>query len=348
MLSTEVTRPTTPDGLREALERRLRRHVDDDKWTYLVEKFYVSEGLESESDPVGFIEKEYRRLPGTARGRSPTGPVTLVQTSPPDRRFSAIADQVAEDASSDGEVLAFRHMRLGKELLTPADADQWIEDRAAAEGESYFFEAGVSRADFTEALRRGRTTMNVDFAGRKSLVKGLAWRDQHGNARQCLVAAGGDLEHLYALSHKLADRYGWQLEQLPGFLISGTKPELHQVIARAHYDYQRPELSRIVLDIHPSATNADIQKQLRKMRAWLDGDSGDRPAVSSHKRMSEKHVSLARFSLEEEQRSTKRLSWRQRMQQWNGSHPEWAYEDVRRFSRDSKQAVERVYGPVVE
>jgi len=54
--------------------------------------------------------------------------------------------------------------------------------------------------------------------------------------------------------------------------------------------------------------------------------------------LSEKHLTLAVFSVEEEG------SWQVLWEKWNAKYPRWRYKEKRTFARDAKAAYQRVTG----
>ncbi|MEX1265093.1 MAG: hypothetical protein WEE66_14365 [Actinomycetota bacterium] len=77
-----------------------------------------------------------------------------------------------------------------------------------------------------------------------------------------------------------------------------------------------------MLSINVVATPREVAKAYGRARRQL--------LSRTPRRLSDKHLALAEFS----EREGVGTTWRERMEVWNGEHPDWAYERPANFSRD--------------
>jgi hypothetical protein len=156
------------------------------------------------------------------------------------------------------------------------------------------------------------------------------------------------LDQIRWISEVLHERYRWEIETIPAFLVCAEIPPLTPVTVE--YDEPIRAYERIVLTIDPTTgvrSVADAYRIARNNLARFD------PATkqSIKKRgpgMSEKHIALARLAASRIMAIDEhaKVTWRELLETWNRTvpDPEWTYasEALGNFIRDAHHAFSRI------
>jgi hypothetical protein len=343
---------------RQALEARLRSPLADGEWDLLREWGNAQEiegmldGDESLSDALDVAVNKVRGMHRVyAAGPEGFARVAGAPSMGPKRRLPprqhAISLLIADEASREKSVIAFRESVLGDNLLQWSEVKGWIERLSAEEVSGQIY----STALVTVPVPLG-TEVEVDETGvyftpslvlehvphaqaswgstiLKYLPEGAEWQDV------IKVCPGGVLDRLRRLSNMLADRYQWSESTATVFVLTGVPPLVDDVTSSEQRDLVRPVLSRIVLTVDPTVSPKRLAVLYSRWRTTALGPRY-RPQTSKSLRLA---VAAARGRNEG-------LSWRSCMREWNEKYaPEFGdkrYRDVSNFTRDALRALRRL------
>ncbi len=187
-------------------------------------------------------------------------------------------------------------------------------------------EVDVPLYDIAPVKVLGRNLLTVSF---KSLDYGVpddSW------SRSIPIRADGLLDTLRELGENLYKRFRWDQGQAILFVLTGNTPLVDLMKGEVSITAPFGALSRINLTVDPSVSPSEVEAYYRKLRG----------SKRRHKRITEKHLTLAIFFATRSDGET----WSQMMKAWNEQYSEqdWAYEadDVRNFARDCTSAQKRL------
>jgi hypothetical protein len=355
----------TLEHLRRLLERRLGRPVDPDLWQWMRErgKLALYEGMgEAELDEhMADVAEEYleyeevarlwqralRGLPLERAGGSRVAGEPEPLRGAIGARMAAYARFIAVVARADPDVASFRQKVLGGRVLSEEEAYRFVRlpilavapreclgdspDLLAVEGRIITWqEDGEIELELTRPVQRrwrGRSAwelLRYPWQGREEVVR---------------VAAQSILGELRRLASRLAERYGWQEAQAVWFLLTDQVPWVSpgswRLVTRFSPFAVRPV---VILEVEPWLPPATVMDAYRRIQRQL----------GIGRNVGEKASTLVSFLADHmavRLAGEPRLEfppWRKLMVAWNESHPDQRYEDVRRFVRDCRAALERV------
>lgn len=338
------------DAVRVRLEglygagRRLRPSL----WAYLQDQHYVSEVLEGESTirDLKRVADEIAEAGGGAATEATASARVSRQMNPPLRPRSSsdlIAQLLAERATTEPQVQRFRQRHLPDGLLASvADVERWLLDRVSEQrnGERVWL-VGVA-VDAVQVPVRGRPDGSLivgpplpeSISAERIEARFLEFEttDEPGRPDYLPIEPGRVLDELRGLAIHLADAYNWSAAQATTFVLNGAPPH----VAPATIQLTRGRFGanvRLVLTIDPTMAPAEVAQMYTQLRANLFG--------GRYRHLSDKHLELARFSLERLDSET----WSQAMDRWNGAFPGWRYTQASNFRRDVGRARQRVLEP---
>ena len=286
---------------------------------------------------VGFGKRMHARM------ERPEAASDQVVVSTTDARLDALAEILALDAARLREVREAREDLLGGVLLKPQEVPRWVDEQDAREGE----------------VDEGAILHDPRPDGQKS--------------GKLLVKPGGTLDRLRLLVKRLTSAYGWDEPDAVSFVLAGTTPQLKRASVAIRYRSPYPTQSRIVIEADPRTPPREVTRLYSEARLRLR-KGADRP-------MKPKQLALAVFvaremnkfalvgvnvsylsSVAEDQRFRITVhstltddlkpndappGWRELMERWNRTYPDWAYETaapVQHFANDARVAWKRVTG----
>ena len=265
-------------------------------------------------------------LASAAAPREPAPPFLPARRGIGDRQ-AALSRVLAAYAAREGEVARFRREVLGGRLLARGEVEEWVDRQAERDGPPTRWLVAPLPPDVQpqagEPLTLALQACRVQVETLRYVVPDDPW------VRARPVAAEGVLGRLERLSRRLADRYGWHPAQATVFVLTGAVP-LVDAVRVAWRRGAVPALDRIVLDLDPVLTPAEVAVRYRQARAQALGKALVRP-------QSEKHLALAVFAVEHPDGTL-----RERMAAWNRAHPQWRYSHATNFGRDLRAAVRRL------
>jgi hypothetical protein len=328
----------SPGGIRQRVEAELGELLTDAAWKQLrmlYDRLPVDEAdaeelveamVERARDALAFAVAQ--GLASAAAPREPAPPFLPEHRGIGDRQ-AALSRVLAAYAARENEVVGFRRAVLGSRLLAPGKVEEWVNWQAERDGPPTRWLAVPLPPDVQpqpgETITFTLQTCRVEVETLRYVVPDDPW------VRVRPVAAGGILGRLQRLSRRLADRYGWHEAQATTFVLTDAVP-LVDAVRVAWRPGAVPALDRIVLEVDPVLTPAEVAAQYRQARAQALGKALVRP-------QSEKHRALAVFAVEHPDGT-----FRERMAVWNRLHPQWRYSQETNFGRDLRAAVRRLLG----
>jgi hypothetical protein len=314
--------------VRRALERELGRPLAESDWDYLVAKNHVSELIDDfqELEELVATVRELTRfgatepdLSGLSAGWNVAGDVFQ-----PRSHERALAAALAKVARADEDLRDYRRKEIGDRVLDPEESESWITAHLA--DEARLGTIGPITLDYQTPRR---AYMDVDQGAQLEYLSA-----DRSRTRVVRVRRGGRLDRLRKLSRVLAARYGWVRADAVRFVLSDEPPSAPMLRMGLWPAFEGPTAaSRIVLSINVVATPREVAKIYGHARRQL--------LARTPRRLSDKHLALAEFFTRERVGAT----WRERMEVWNGEHPDWAYDRPANFSRDCVAAERRILFP---
>lgn len=321
-------RQSNEADVRRALERALGRHLAKSDWDYLVDKHYVSDLIDDfqELEELVATVRELTRFGATELDLSGLSSAWNVagEVFEPRSHERALAAALAKVARADEDLRAYRKKEIGDRVLGPEESISWITAHLADEARPGII--GPITLDYQTPRRA-----YMDVAQDAELEYLSADRSR---TRVVRVRRGGRLDRLRELSRVLSARYGWVRAEAVRFVLSGEPPSAPLVRTGLWPASDGPTAaSRIVLSINVVATPREVAKVYGRARRQL--------LSRTPRKLSDKHFALAEFSA----REGTGASWRERMEAWNGEHPDWGYDRPANFSRDCVAAERRILYP---
>jgi hypothetical protein len=337
-------------GLRQAVDRRLKRKVPRAVWKYLQEKQFVTEALNdpTHSDPVEWLAGEAHQLIQLWGAKEPAQPLMSVrrqrrQTAVP-LRLAVTSELVAAKARNNQSLQAFRGEFLKGGLLKRSEVADWIQNLV---GRVIYERAIILSIPKTTNLEFGNDgwechppisqTEALKIEDVAPLVM-LEFATPHSKWVQKMpVGRDGALRILANLAGSLASTYAWQTAQATVFVLTGDVPllssnkvEIRQgsFVRFGSQGLRSLEcLSRFVITVDSRTSPEEVAQLYKETRA-------------KHFRLSrspgKKHMMLASFASQYERVS------HDVMTHWNRDYPEWKYHRYSIFARDVRVVVDRL------
>jgi RNA polymerase sigma factor (sigma-70 family) len=259
------------------------------------------------------------------------------------------------------EIREFRRSHLPDRLISPEDVGAWIERHLADEGP---VAAGYLRAPLgeTDIGDFGELPMSQSKEAYARWLEGQAERVRTDptaelpfgyaeGARRLSYSVPGDirphgvrlrgdgvLAELHAIARSLCEHFdAWTFEDAVSFIVSGAVPPLAEVRALTRSSHLYPAASRVLLDIDPHTSLAEVSAWYGRLRRRHD--------VARQRPMSPRSLALAVFV---ECNWHPGVSWAQLLAAWNVAHPEGdelhSKQDSRQFKVDCQRAWQALTG----
>ena len=333
------------EGVMTELEKRLHERITGWAFQLAIELGFVDDYLaakisyqELEDRYLRIIDQEdVRRRLNRERRESSGGPTE----SGPDYRPAALALVFAFEAAEDTSVRRFREELLDDSLLEWEDVEQWVNDQSLRDGpptewvtlpidseERIPVTSGARPPQEGECVVEGHV---MHYANRSTLL--LAFPGRNNWVKYVHVRAGGVLDWLRVIAQNLSRRYNWKEADATGFVLSNAHPPLSRVSWEIPSPWPWPRARRSVdLRIAFWATPQEVAGIYRELRnQLLDGDPKPRT-------LSEPRATLGVFAFQHRSGHT----WDEVMALWNQRNLGPHYKNVRVFTRDARQAFERI------
>ena len=370
--TVDTRRKIKVESFRGEIDLLLPSPLRDEEWEDLLEDQYIQELLDGVSTSREVAEKvQHRRqvygLRGVKQNKAPQV-LSEQEAKKPSSRIVALSILVAQEATKEAEVQAFRTDVLGGKLLSLEAVEEWILEQSKSDGQpTWWLEKITLPGTFMhESFGKlspdaGLVLSNIKPDGYMKYYPDKEPRDQfelrlllpfsiptrslmeyfrfrmlaygvpgNNEEKKIPTSINGVLERLRLLSEGLAQKYDWMEAEATLFILTGSIPEISQV-SSAVLDRPLSALSRIVLTLDPSLSPKEVAEYYRKVREDVIG--------TRHRELSEKHMQLAIFAATQPEER----KWSDKMAEWNRTHPaEWKYEEVANFSHDCLQARRRL------
>jgi hypothetical protein len=322
----------------------------DGEWDYLEDEYYIEEIIRNPSSRnyTKAVEKVryLRRKIGTQNEpkNQETRMLSEQEARQPSQRSEIISSLVAQEATQDAGVRLFRTEMLDDKYLPLEEIEEWIQQQAQKDGPStnWLSNIPISRMKEDELMKQmlGITpdTENLSLEIPINQIMRYISQQIHllqypgldGWERSIPTAVGGVLEYLRELGDGLAKKYKWSNQQATAFILTGRIPLISPINITLQTS-SRALSSRIVLDIDPTLSPAEVARHYRRSRKKM--------IATHHRNLSEKHMQLAIFNSMRPDNET----WAIKMDEWNKTQQvEWKYKTVSNFAHDCIQARNRL------
>lgn len=262
---------------------------------------------------------------------------------PPDKRFLGLTKIISSLMNKEEDIKKFRSEVLQGKLLTPEEAPKWIEEQAAREKHTLTISFDVDAGEGWE----DRLLEEVkQFVQTQKDGKLLPFKVGMATTTLAYIKPPSQWVHhvvinknstLGRLKH-LANKYQgfWEEAGAVHFILTGIAYPISP--AKVGAKINSFGLNRVSLEVSPHLPGSKVMELYLEERKKLLMLSGNRQEKS--RRLTEKHVSLAVFVVEE------MGSWAMKLRKWNRKYPQWAYPQTARstFARDCRKAYERLTG----
>ena len=262
---------------------------------------------------------------------------------PPDKRFLGLTKIISSLMNKEEDIKKFRSEVLQGKLLTPEEAPKWIEEQAAREKHtltiSFDVDAGEGWEDrlleevkqFVQTQKDGKLLpFKVGMA-----TTTLAYIKPPSQwVHRVVINKNSTLGRLKHLANKYQGF--WKEAGAVHFILTGIAYPISR--AKVGAKINSFGLNRVSLEVSPHLPGSKVMELYLEERKKLLMLSGNRQEKS--RRLTEKHVSLAVFVVEE------MGSWAMKLRKWNRKYPQWAYPQTARstFARDCRMAYKRLTG----
>jgi len=338
---------------RKRVQKKIGK-IPNEVWTVIIEKGFIEVANEEEELEEGGgleyllerIEEElvsyssYANIPKLPKQQQ--GQDMPPREIPPDKRFQALSKIISMLANRDDEILKFRQEVLNGKLLKPEEVPEWIKSTAEKEGHTLTVtlnvpagnscsESLVERAKQVALdIKQGKVTAGVTYGGVT-----LSYVNPSSEWKEVVpINESGILGRL----KRLAEQYKafWPEAWAVHFILTGMAYPISH--ARVGTRLNSSGLSKITLEVSPHLPGAKVAKLYLEERKKLLKLTGKKEEKS--RRLTEKHLTLAVFAVEE------MGSWAMKLRKWNRKYPQWAYPETARstFARDCRKAYERLTG----
>lgn len=361
--------------LHRLVERRLGRPVNETVWRLLDRfgelNYYkgLSEAELVKEGHLGDVIELYRRYElvyragreaaspqdterGLAEGQARDG--GLAEGEAPGAmgaRAEAFSRWVAAVARAEPGVVRYRQEVLGGRTLSEEEAYAFVESPVLAVAPWEYLkglpcapwevEGKVWEEDGEVVLELERP-VHRRWRGRPNWEV-LSYPRQ-GRGEVVRVASQSVLGELQELATWLAQRYSWQDVQAVWFVLTDATPWVAPARWRLSTS-MNPFFCRSVvrLEVEPWVPPARLMKAYRRLQHQLGITRGVGERASALVSFLADHVTVHDYNYRLGASSYLELPpWQRLMALWNEAHPSWRYQDLRRFARDCKAALERV------
>lgn len=299
--------------IRQLVEKKMGKPVPEWVWEWLEEEDYITSAIQEEEGERGagvkWLIGKIKSLTEKSRSSKPVIPQIEEKTKEkevsPDRRFWALSRIVASLANRDEEVQRFRREVLGGRLLSPEEVPEWIEEQA----------------------NREQHTLTGGFWPHKESITLLEYISPPSQwVYGVAINKKGVLGRLKRIAAKF--KGFWDEAKAVHFILTGQAFPVSQAKIRTTIS----AVPKITLEVSPHLRPEEVAKIYSKAKREYE------QRFAQRRKLSEKHLTLAVFGVEEEG------SWGQLLIKWNRKYPYWRYKDRATFARDVRTAYERVTG----
>jgi len=345
--SDKKTSAAEAGDLRTLLEARLHPPLSDEEY-----RFLELQGLIAEAEAAGNVRRlhgevlrkaskmvaDLRRARGEEVEENPTKAGRMVADDQ-GRRY-ALSRLLALEAGRSSYVQDFRAAHLGGRPIEWKSIEEWIESRAAADGQASQWVEVVLPVGATLRVTVSETFIESSLPVSELAVEGTVKAKllRYGvpgvrYVRSIAVTYGGVLDELRHLSEKLVREYRWSEDQATVFVLTGVTPYVAGITRETEVQTEHPTASRIRLEIDPIVAPVEVMRIYSTLRQEvLEG---------TYRPLKPKYLELAVFAAERRPPD----KWAEVMKAWNAAHPDDTYQVETIFARDCTQAQRRLLRP---
>jgi len=301
----------TEDDVHQLVTARLRRSPDQAVWDQLVEDRWPQDllaeaGVDREEILEDLVQK-VRTLEGrfiTGRRATAAGTTTESLLYLWNERADGIARLQAIEANELPEVVAFRRQVLRGRLLQDS----------------------VHKSNVASWIEREAKKQKPPL-GAQTLAY---FRPLESQIYEIRVQEDGKLGRLREVVSSLVERYGWLPAHAVRFVLTGHDPQAFSSLVTINRGAS-PAADRIVLTLSPWVSPQEVARIYSEARAAVRKPMRDVIPLT---------VELAVFAA---QRNDGR-PWREVMIEWNRRFPRHPRREVKRFTRDCREAYRKIMG----
>jgi len=269
----------------------------------------TADGLNYLLERIEIVLKNFHRT----QSKTPQLPKKSIATKkvvntiniPFDNQIPALSRVIAFLLNREADILEFRKVVLGGQLLAPSEIWPWLE----------------------------KVSEEEPFKKEKHLHKlfWLSYPQEDGKPFSMLpVKENGSLHWLSVLAKKY--KVFWKEASAVYFILTGRHVPIRKT--EAAYGCDEYNTAYISLRVPPSLSGDEVRSLYLDARKHIEG----LPGVTDPRGLTEKHLVLAVFAVEEHG------SWRKKLRNWNCKYPDWIVKDRSTFARDCRDAYERLTG----
>ncbi len=169
----------------------------------------------------------------------------------------------------------------------------------------------------------------------------------YGEGKRRAIARGEALDDLKRCAGTLVRDYGWREEHAVRFIITDFAQNAPKLRGGVHSGGLYGAQARVVMDIDPRTSPAEVARLYEKWRASLALMGGEGAYPDRDRSMKERTLALAVF-IEEHWHPER--GWCDLRAEWNEDHPAWCFPDgaqdpgANNFANHARQAWSRLSG----
>lgn len=300
-------------------------------WERLVTKDHVAEVVDGFAD-IDDLVTEYRELADLRADKKQSFPIEVKDTLERTRARSSLANRCLADNEA---VSRWRDTWLPAGLLNHDQLSDWLRTRykRSLPPDWPFIDPWTG-----EQPRKHGWPTTPTLAPDGQIAK-WAWPDVEtlaielpdGEAFSLRVPPIGALSELVGVVASV-ESFGARESDVVLAVVCGVPLVCPSASASFTKSFRDPASNMVSLQLDPMMTPAQVAEAWEKVR----GEVFSRSA----RQQSDKHLQLAQLRWDNPASSTPELK-----AEWNRTHPDWAYENMRHFRRDLVAATERWTDP---
>jgi len=357
-----MSKATSDAEIRRRINQLLPAVMTDAEWELLEEERKVGDIRDTMAPDAGAaaIEKDMRAAVQMAatfllkvrRSQQSVTPRRGLRVFPPAQDLQEMAGADAFDrefalgmalhylAAWDPEVMAFVREELDGVRLTDPSRAEGIDTAVWIEREWQRERAGLEGPEGNDRLQPQLTYTSMPRRDAEGVLRSQP-------VRTLPVVPGGKLDRLRLLAERLARRYRWEPAAAVNAILAAIMPIVPTLTTDVEWREDIPALTRITLRVDPAKTPAEVAEAYRRIRKQI--------VKAFPREMEQKSLFLALITLA----FTPNAPHGDLMAHWNRAwfgpqgkpqsdttaHRDWWYDDVQKFGRDQRRAVQRLLYP---
>lgn len=319
------------NDFRSELEKSLRAVLSDAEWEMLQQEGYADDPAENAvASAAGAIRSRRAVYAGFGRRKKAASTISAEAAKDSTVRQRAISVSVWLRAQMDSELKTFRDRVLEGQLLSPDQGPEALEERL---GEAEARGKQAERSAYRRIYQLGAEAKSVHL---QSSLYDEEFAQIVPNVQFKLDTVAFARRWFTALTERLANDFGWSLQQAQWFIATNDCPYVPEVMVEARI-CDDPLASKLVLTIDPTTDPDKVAAVYTKARAEIRG--------RKFHSQSDKHALLGFFTWQPPGHSPQ---WERLLEDWNelvSDEEGWPYARMNQFRRDAAAAQARLYRP---